>query len=81
MKDASQSCSTHKFALETRGSVSVLICSECKRPFLDIENGEIRIKSKHGSSEHENRLTIDHLRMLAVAMYTQLHPPRPPESW
>jgi hypothetical protein len=71
----------HKFTLETRGEVSVLICSHCKRPFADIENGQVRFKSKHGSSEHENLLTIDHLRMLAVAMYTQLHPPRPPESW
>lgn len=76
--EAARSDSTHKFVLETRGNVSVLICSHCQRPFLDIENGEVRIKTKHGSIEHENFLTVDHLRMLAVEMYRQTHPP---ERW
>lgn len=70
----------HKFVLETRGDVSVLICNcdGCELPFLEVRNGLVSIQSKHGSSKHENELTIDHLRMLAVEMYRQIHPP---ERW
>lgn len=68
----------HKFTLETRGDASVLICQHCQRPILDIENGELKIDSKHGSVKHENLLTMDHLRMIAVEMYRQTHPP---ERW
>lgn len=78
LTEAAQLHSTHRFVLETRGAVSVLICKDCQRPFLDIVDGQIRLKSKHGSVEHENFLTIDHLRMLAVEMYRQTHPP---ERW
>lgn len=70
-----QSDSTHKFNLETANDISRLTCSNCQRPILTISNGEIQVLSKHGSSQHENSLTIDHLRMLAVVMYAQLHPP------
>lgn len=81
MSEKNLSSSTHKFVLETRGDVSVLICSHCKRPFMDIENGQVRVFTKHGSVEHENILTIEHLKMMAVEMYRQTHPPRPPERW
>lgn len=70
--------STHRFALETKGNAAALICQHCRKPFLDIQNGEARIVSKHSSSEHENFLTIEHLKMLAVEMYRQTHPP---ERW
>lgn len=76
--DPGQWCSTHKFVLETRGDVSVLLCNHCQLPILEIVNGLVSIQSKHGSSKHENLLTIDHLRMLAVEMYRQTHPP---ERW
>jgi hypothetical protein len=68
----------HKFELVSRGETSVLICSDCKRPFLDVENGEVRIKTKHGDQIHENRLTVEHLRMIAIEMWRQAHPP---ERW
>jgi len=69
----------HRLTIETRGSAAVLICSHCQRPFLDIENGELRIRTKHGSKEHENFLTVEHLRMIAVEMFRQTHPPK--EFW
>lgn len=75
------SSSTNRFAIENRGGQTVLICNGCQLPCLDIQNGLLRIQSKHGNAKHENFLTIEHLKMLAVAMYAQLHPPRPPEQW
>lgn len=74
------SVEAHKFVLETRGDVSVLICNcdGCVLPILEIKGGLVGIQSKHASSKHENFLTIDHLRMLAVEMYRQSHPP---ERW
>lgn len=68
----------HKFTLETRGDISVLRCNHCRLPILEVKNGEIEVESKHGSSKHRNTLTIEHLRMLAVAMFSQSHPP---ERW
>lgn len=66
---------THRLTIETRGESSVLLC-ECGQPFLKIVDGEVRIGSKHGSDKHENTLTIEHLRMIAVEMYRQTHPPQ-----
>lgn len=68
----------HRFVLESRGSTSVLICSCCHRPFLSIENGEIRITEKHGNDRHSNSLTIEHLRMLLALMTQQT---TKPERW
>lgn len=67
--------SAHKFQLETRGDSAVLICSDCSRPFLDIINGQIRIKTKHGSKEHDNFLTEAHLKMIAIEMWRQQNLP------
>jgi hypothetical protein len=67
-----------RFNLETRGETSALICNHCKRPFLEVKNGVIELHAKHGSNTHENVLTVEHLRMLAIEMYRQTHPP---ERW
>lgn len=69
---------SHRLTIETVGDVSRLICSHCQRPFLELENGEMIFESKHGSAKHENVLTGEHLRMVAVELYRQMHPP---ERW
>jgi hypothetical protein len=69
---------TRRLVIETRGDESRLICNDCQRPFLTIEQGELRFLSKHGSQHHENILTLEHLRMLIVELHRQLHPP---ERW
>jgi hypothetical protein len=65
----------HRLTIERREDETVLICLHCDRPFLVISDGELRITEKHGSAKHENTLTADDLRMVAVEMYRQTHPP------
>lgn len=64
----------HSLHIETRGDVSVLICSSCKRPLLTIKAGTMVIDSRHGSATHTNTLTASHLKMLIVEMARQLQP-------
>lgn len=67
--------------LETRGEITALICTDqnsCSLPFATVENGMLKIKSKHHSSQCENGLTLAHVMMLAVEMRRQL---QKPELW
>jgi len=67
--------------LETRGETTAIICTDldgCTLPFAVVENGELKIKSKHHSSQCENSLTLAHINMIAVEMRRQL---RKPEVW
>lgn len=70
MSDA-QSEKSHRLILEIRASKSVLICQHCDRPLLEIENGEIKIESRHGSKRHENILAIEYLNILVSEMQRQ----------
>lgn len=69
---------THRLTIESRGETSVIICSQCQRPFFEIANGQIRLLAKHGGAQHENVLTFKHFRLIGSVMYQQLHPP---ERW
>ena len=62
---------SHRLILEIRESKSVLICQHCDKPILEIEEGEIKILSKHGSRKHNNVLTIEYLKMLVFEMQRQ----------
>jgi hypothetical protein len=67
-----------RLTIEARGDQAALICGSCGRAFLTIENGEMTFLSKHGSSQHENVLTEEHLKMIAVELQRQ----KPPfERW
>lgn len=61
-----------RLTIESDGDRATLICGGCKLPFLTIENGEIKFLSKHGSAQHENILTADHLKMIQVELERQL---------
>jgi hypothetical protein len=70
-RSATPEKSSHRLILEIRDSKSVLICQHCEKPILEIENGEINIGSKHGSSKHKNILTIEYLKLLVFEMQRQ----------
>lgn len=69
----------HTLKLESSGAQTRLICKDCERAFLIIENGELQFLSKHGAKQHENVLTRDHVRLVLFEMYRQ-SPPEP-ERW
>jgi hypothetical protein len=66
----------HRLTIETRGGKSVLICGHCERPFLEIENGVAVFQNKHGKASHDNRLTLEHLKMIGIEILRQLNPPQ-----
>lgn len=63
-----------RLTIETVDNVSRLICQRCRRPFLEIKGGEVKLLNKHGASQHENTLSFDDLRMLSMLVYQQAHP-------
>lgn len=65
--------------LQTRGSISVMICKHCQLPICEIVDGTIKIESKHGSKKHVNTLTSSHIKMVLVEIARQLRPE--PEQW
>ena len=71
---ARQTTKIRRLTIESHGDNAALICGGCDRPFLKIEDGEIRFLSKHGNAQHENILTLDHLRMIEIEIKRQLQP-------
>ena len=67
-----------RLIIEKRGEATVLICSDCERPFLSIQNGELKFQNKHGAKFHENTITLDQIRTVIFEAWKQLHPP---EYW
>lgn len=65
-----------RLTIESSGDTAALICGagECDRPFLVIEDGEVKFLSKHGNAQHENILTRDHLKMILLEIDRQLQP-------
>ena len=65
-----------RLTIESTGDTAALICGtgSCERPFLKIEDGEVKFLSKHGNAQHENILTRDHLRMILLEIERQLQP-------
>jgi hypothetical protein len=71
----------HRLIIETRGDAVALICSECARPFITAENGEVTILNKHGKSQHSNKLTISDWRWLGVLLEAQQRTGKNPPIW
>lgn len=73
---ARQTTKIRRLTIESSGDTASLICGagECDRPFLKIEDGEVKFLSKHGNAQHENVLTLDHLRMIILELERQLQP-------
>lgn len=71
---ARKSTKIRRLTIETKGDEAALICGGCSRTFLQIENGEVKFLSKHGNAQHENILTLDHLKMIIVELERQLQP-------
>lgn len=63
-----------RLTFETRGESVALICSDCDRPFLVIENGELKFQNKHGSKAHENTISFEQMRTVIFEAWKQLHP-------
>jgi ribosome-binding ATPase YchF (GTP1/OBG family) len=63
-----------RLVIETRGNSVVLICADCERPFLSIENGALKFQNKHGAQLHENTINLEQLRTVIFEGWKQLHP-------
>lgn len=63
-----------RLTLEKRGDATVLICGDCDRPFLVIENGELKFQNRHASKVHENTISLDQIRTVIFEAWKQLHP-------
>lgn len=63
-----------RLTIEARDGAVVLICADCDRPFLSIENGELTFQNKHGAQLHNNAIGLEQLRMVMFEVWRQLHP-------
>lgn len=73
---ARKTAKVRTLTVESVGDSAKVLCgtSGCRKPFLAIEDGEVRFLSKHGSAMHENILTKSQLEMLLVEIARQLLP-------